>query len=205
MTAFDLSTFEAPLVVPELASGPVLLRPFAPSDLPLIRQAATDPYIPAITSVPSAYSDDEGRAFIERQHSRATDGHGYPFVIAEGVDPGRGLGGLGLWLQEIGDGRASIGYWIAPFARGKKLAGWALRGVVTFAFEVLCIPRLHLFIEPWNLASQATAEFAGFVQEALLHGWVRIHDEQHDAYAYSLLRQQWTPYDQLERAVTGDA
>jgi RimJ/RimL family protein N-acetyltransferase len=75
--------------------------------------------------------------------------------------------------------------------------------VVTFAFEVLAIPRLQLFIEPWNVASQATAEFAGFVQEALLHGWVRINHEQHDAYAYSLLRQKWTPY--APRVVTDDA
>ena len=60
MRTFDFSAFEAPLSVPQLQSGPVLLRPFLLSDLPLIRQAATDPYIPAVTSVPSTYSDDGG-------------------------------------------------------------------------------------------------------------------------------------------------
>ena len=190
MTAFDLSAFEAPLVIPELHSGPVTLRPFDLSDLQLIRQAATDPYIPTITSVPSSYSDDQGRAFIERQRSRAADGHGYPFVIADAATPGRGIGALGLWLHEIENGRASIGYWIAPSERGRMRAGWALRGAVTFAFETLAIPRLHLFIEPWNIASQRTAEFAGFTQEALLRGWERIGQAQHDAYSYVLLRQE---------------
>jgi [ribosomal protein S5]-alanine N-acetyltransferase len=192
MRAFDLSVFEPPLVVPRLRSGPALLRPFAPSDLPLIRQAGADPYIPLVTSIPSTYSDDGGRAFIERQQSRATDGHGYSFVIAKASDPARGLGGLGLWLHEIESGRASIGYWIAPGARGQNLAGWALRGVVGFAFDVLAIPRLHLFIEPWNIASQRTAEFAGFNEEALLRGWERIDGVQRDVYSYVLFRQEWS-------------
>jgi RimJ/RimL family protein N-acetyltransferase len=189
VTAFDLSTFDAPLAVPELHSGPIVLRPFDLSDLQLIRQASTDPYIPAITSVPSSYSDDEGRAFIERQQSRAADGHGYPFVIADTGTPGRGVGAVSLWLQEIDNGRASIGYWLAPAGRGKSRAGWALRGVVGFAFDVLAIPRLHLFIEPWNIASQRTAEFAGFTKEALLQGWERIDHAQHDVYSYVQLRR----------------
>lgn len=192
MSQFDLSTFAPPLRVPELHSGPAVLRPFTQGDLSLIREAAADPYIPTITSVPVAYSDDEGRAFIERQFARTRDGHGYPFVIAEATDPARGLGALGLWLREIESGRASIGYWLVPSARGRNLAGWALRGLVTFAFETLAIPRLHLFVEPWNVASQRTAESAGFFQEALLHGWERIEDAQHDAFSYALLRQEWS-------------
>jgi ribosomal-protein-alanine N-acetyltransferase len=191
MSSFDLSVFKAPLNVPELQRGPVLLRPFLASDLSLIRQAAMDPYIPAVTSVPSAYSDDGGRAFIERQQDQAIEGHGYPFVIADATDPRQGLGGLGLWLHEIESGRASIGYWVVPAARGRRLAGWALRGAVAFAFEVLSIPRLHLFIETWNIASQRTAEFAGFTQEALLQGWERINHVQRDVYAYAIFRDLW--------------
>jgi RimJ/RimL family protein N-acetyltransferase len=204
MSCFDLSVFEAPLTVPELQLGPVLLRPFVPSDLPLIRQAATDPYIPAVTSVPAAYSEDSGRDFIERQRDQAIDGHGYPFVIADSTDPRHGLGGLGLWLHEIESGRASIGYWVVPGARGKKRAGWALRGVVAFAFDVLAIPRLHLFIEPWNIASQRTAEFAGFTREALLQGWERINHVQRDVYAYALWRERWMTGRDAERTDAKD-
>ena len=67
----------------------------------------------------------------------------------------------------------------------------ALRAAATYAFEVLAIPRLQLFIEPWNAASQRTAEYGGFVQEALLRGWERISGTQHDAYCYALLQQDW--------------
>ena len=190
MRGFDLSVFEAPLTVPELRSGPVVLRPFALSDLPLIRQGATDPYITSITSVPSVCSDDAGRAYIERQRENAVDGHGFSFVIADAANRARGVGGLGIWLREIENGRATIGYWIAPSERGRRLAGWGLRGAVTFAFEVLAIPRLHLFIEPWNVASQRTALFAGFSHEAFLRGWERVDGEQRDAHSYALLRQE---------------
>jgi [ribosomal protein S5]-alanine N-acetyltransferase len=191
MKSFDLSVFEAPLNIPELQEGPICLRPFLLSDLSMIRQAGTDPYIPAVTSVPSDCSDDEGRAFIARQHHQASRGHGYSFAICEAADPHLGVGGLGLWLHEIESGRATIGYWVVPSARGRGLAGWALRGAVAFAFERLAIPRLHLFIEPWNMASQRTAEFAGFTREALLLGWERINDRQRDVYSYSQLREGW--------------
>ncbi len=191
MTTFDLDAFEPPLEVPELRGDSVVLRPFTQADLDLVRRAASDPYIPSITSVPADYSDAGGRAFIERQLEQALLGHGYPFVIAEATDPAVGVGSVGLWLREIESGRASIGYWLAPEARGQKLAAAALRLVRTYAFDVLAIPRLHLFVEPWNSASARTAEAAGFRREGLLHGWERIDDEQRDAISFALLREEW--------------
>jgi ribosomal-protein-alanine N-acetyltransferase len=193
MTTFDFDAFEPPLEVPELRSASVVLRPFtmADLDLDLVRCAATDPYIPTITSVPADYSDAEGRAFIARQFERAQLGHGYPFVIAEPTDPALGVGSVGLWLGEIESGRASVGYWLAPEVRGKKLAAEALRLLRTFAFDVLAIPRLHLFVEPWNSASARTAEEAGFRREGLLRGWERIDDEQHDVISFAVLREEW--------------
>ena len=68
MKSFDPGAFAPPLRVPRLSSPPVVLRPFAVSDLGLVRQASADPVIPSISSVPRTYTDDSGRAFIERQH-----------------------------------------------------------------------------------------------------------------------------------------
>ena len=191
MKAFDVDAFAPPLHVPSLAAPPVLLRPFAVSDLAMVRQASTDPLIPSITSVPRTYTDDAGRAFIERQHDRAVQGDGYSFVIAEDADPTSGVGSIGLWLQEIESGRASIGYWVVAGARGRGLAAHALRAVVEFAFGELAIPRLHLFVEPWNTASARTAEAGGFDREATLRGWERIDEEQRDADCFALLYDEW--------------
>ena len=194
MSAFDPAAFTPPLRVPELASPPLVLRPYAISDLAMVRQAAADPLIPSISSVPRTYTDDAGRAFIERQHARGAEGDGYSFVIAPEADPEAGIGSIGLWLQEIESGRASIGYWLvdertragpAPRAR---CGPWS-----SFAFGALSIPRLHLFVEPWNVASARTAEAAGFRREATLRGWERIDGAQHDADCFALLHAEWAP------------
>jgi [ribosomal protein S5]-alanine N-acetyltransferase len=192
MSTFDLAAFTPPLRVPQLASPPLVLRPYAVSDLAMVRQAAADPFIPSISSVPRTYTDDAGRAFIERQHARGAEGDGYSFVIAPEDDPKTGIGSIGLWLQEIESGRASIGYWLLAGARGRGLGAQALRAVVSFAFEALHVPRLHLFVEPWNVASARTAEAAGFHREATLRGWERIDGEQRDADCFALLRSRWT-------------
>jgi RimJ/RimL family protein N-acetyltransferase len=195
MTAFDPDALTPPLDVPTLVAPPVVLRPYAPSDLPLVRQAAADPLIPSISSIPRQYSDDAGRGFIQRQHARSTEGDGYSFVIAGAAEPTTGIGSIGLWLRDIDSGRASIGYWLIASARGHGLAAEALRAIVSFAFGELRIPRLHLFVEPWNIASARTAEAAGFGREAALRGWERIDGEQHDVECFALLWTEWAAHD----------
>jgi [ribosomal protein S5]-alanine N-acetyltransferase len=191
MSAFDLTAFTPPLRVPELVCPPVVLRPFALSDLAMVRQASADTLIPSISSVPRRYTDDAGRAFIARQNARDAEGDGYSFVIALHDEPKAGIGSIGLWLQDIESGRASIGYWLVAGARGHGLAAHALGAVVSFAFGALSIPRLHLFVEPWNTASARTAEAAGFAREATLRGWERIDGEQRDADCFALLHSEW--------------
>jgi RimJ/RimL family protein N-acetyltransferase len=195
MTTFNLAAFTPPLHVPTLVAPPVVLRPYAVSDLALVRQASEDPLIPSISSVPRQYTKDGGRAFIERQHARSTEGDGYSFVIAPDTEPKTGLGSIGLWLREIDSGRASIGYWLVAGARGRGLAAHALRAVVSFAFGELRIPRLHLFVEPWNMASARTAEAVGFGREAALRGWERIDGEQHDVDCFALLLTEWPGHE----------
>jgi [ribosomal protein S5]-alanine N-acetyltransferase len=193
VSTFDPAGFTPPLRVPELICPPLVLRPFTVADLALVRQAAADPFIPSISSVPRAYTDDAGRAFVARQHARAAEGDGFSFAIAHDVDPKAGIGSIGLWLQEIESGRASIGYWLVASARGHGHAARALRALVSFAFEALSIPRLHLFVEPWNVASARTAADVGFRREATLRGWERIDGEQRDADCFALLHSEWTP------------
>jgi RimJ/RimL family protein N-acetyltransferase len=189
---FSLSVFEPPLALPVLECGPVVLRPFAPEDATMVMEASRDPYIPSITSLAPGATAADADTFIARQLERATGGHGYSLVIADADDPARGVGSVGLWLRDIENGRATIGYWVVAPARGRGVARDALRGLVGFAFNDLAIPRLQLYIEPWNVASVRTAEGAGFGWEATLRGWERIGTEQHDADCYALLRHEWT-------------
>jgi RimJ/RimL family protein N-acetyltransferase len=192
MTVFDPGALAPPLRVPVLHGREVVLRPWSISDLTLVRQGSADPLVPSISSIPRRYSDDTGRAFIERQLRRAAEGDGISFVIAEESEPAAGIGSIGLWLHEIESGRASVGYWLLERFRGRRLATDALRTVVDYAVRGPGIPRLHLFVESWNVASVRTAEAAGFMREATLRGWERIDGEQRDADCFALLSQEWS-------------
>lgn len=176
-----------PLTVPSMSAGPdFVLRPWEMSDLPLIREAAQDPYIPLITTVPSRYSDRAAEEFVRRQWDRAATGAGYPFAIVRSRDR-RPVGAIGLWLRDLPEGRASIGYWMVPYGRGQGVTRGALRTVTGWALRDLGIPRLQLFIEPWNTASARIAVDVGYRHEGLLRGWQQVGDERRDMAVYGLL------------------
>lgn len=108
-----------PVTVPSMSAGPdFVLRPWEMSDLPLVREASQDPYIPLITTIPARYSDAAAEAFVRRQWERAATGAGYPFAIVRSRDR-RPVGSIGLWLRELPEGRASIGYWMVASGRGQ--------------------------------------------------------------------------------------
>lgn len=174
------------LVVPTLEAGPVRLRPFRLTDVEAVRGASQDEHIVSITTVPSRFSEDEGRLFILRQWRRATDGTGYSFAIADAATD-QAIGLMGLWLRDIDQGRAYLGYWVASAGRGQGAARQALTTVAHWAFDQLQIPRLELYVEPWNEASIRTAERAGFQREGLLRSWQVVGAKRADMWMYSLL------------------
>ncbi|MFJ3295806.1 GNAT family N-acetyltransferase [Streptomyces bacillaris] len=190
-----------PVTVPSMSAGPdFVLRPWEMSDLPLVREASQDPYIPLITTIPARYSDAAAEAFVRRQWERAATGAGYPFAIVRSRDR-RPVGSIGLWLRELPEGRASIGYWMVASGRGQGVTRAALRTVTSWALRDLGIPRLQLFTEPWNTASARIAVDVGYRREGLLRGWQRVGDERRDMAVYGLLNTDG-PAD--GRAVTAD-
>ena len=148
--------------MPILEAPGLRLRPFAMSDLALIAEAAGDPYIVAVTTVPAEYTAEGGRAFIEQQWSRSDTGEGRSWAITRASDD-VAVGQIGLWPERataLGP-RASIGYWVAPSARGHGIASRALDAVTEFAASE-GVRTCELYIEPWNTASTRTALNAGY-------------------------------------------
>lgn len=174
------------LTVPRLAAGPYVLRAFVPGDLGLVREAAADPYIPLVTTVPCPFTREAGLAFIARQHARVRDGEGYPMVIVDRVGD-RAVGSIGVWLRDVSAGRVSVGYWVVPSARGRGAASHALIAAAAWALTDLPIVRVELFVEPDNAASIRTAERAGFVREGLLRRWQVIGETWRDMVVFSRL------------------
>lgn len=164
--------------------GPVRLRPFRDTDLALVAELATDPYVGLIGTVPVPFSVPEGLAYLARQHQRLVDGTGYSFaVVASGS--GEAVGTAGLWLREREQGWATAGYTIAPRARGRGLAAAALAALTEFAWTDPVLQRIELYIEPGNAASLRTAERCGYVCEALLADHAEIGGRHRDMLRYA--------------------
>ena len=178
----------APLEPFVVRDSHVCLRPWAVGDLSCVADAAADPFIPTLTTVPAEFTTASGLGFIERQHARLRTGEGWALAIAE-PHSDEAVGHIGLWLPQIRKGRAEIGYWIRPTARGHGFAAAALGLLSAWAFEHLTVHRLSLFIEPWNVASIRTAERADFTREALLEQWEVVGDEPKDMWCFVRLRE----------------
>jgi RimJ/RimL family protein N-acetyltransferase len=176
---------EVPAVLPS-ADG-VVLRPFDTGDVAMLRDLATDSYVPLIGSLPADASEQQALDFIERQHSRWRTGVGYSFCVAD-LAGGRALGTAGLWLGDLAQGRASAGYTVAPGARRRGVASRALRALTSFGWTLPELFRIELYVEPWNAGSIRTAEAAGYVREGLLRSHQPIAGRRVDMLLYAAVR-----------------
>src|SRR4051812_50081358 len=85
---------------------------------------ATDPYVSLIGTLPAHATEEQALAWIERNRGRWAEGLGFSFAVAE-AGTGRAIGQLGLWLGDLDQGRAQIGYFGMPRARGRRVAAGA--------------------------------------------------------------------------------
>jgi RimJ/RimL family protein N-acetyltransferase len=72
-------------------------------------------------------------------------------------------------------------------ARGRGAAALAVAALAGWALGELGIPRVELYVEPWNSASIRSAERAGFRREGLLRSWQELDGERKDMLMYSRL------------------
>lgn len=153
----------------------------------MVRDLATDPYVPLVGTLPANADDDAARAWVRRQQGRHTEGAGFSFTITD-ARTGAPVGNCGLWLRQLAEGRASAGYAIAPSARGRGLAADALAALTGFGWTLPGLHRIELYIEPWNLASVRSAERAGFQREGLLRSHQEIDGRRRDMLLYATVR-----------------
>ncbi|SDS59423.1 Protein N-acetyltransferase, RimJ/RimL family [Friedmanniella luteola] len=166
----------------------MLLRAFrVDADEPMVRDLATDPYVPLIGSLPAEATRAEARDWLVRNRGRWSEGRGFSFAVADAAT-GEAVGSAGLWLAEIAHGRASAGYAIAPRYRGHGLAADALTALTAFAWTLPALHRVELYIEPDNRASVRTAERAGYVCEGRLRSHQEIGGRRRDMLLHAVVR-----------------
>lgn len=164
-----------------------MLRSFRDTDLDAVLEAANDPLIPLITTIPDDVDTAGALAYIGRQRDRLAAGIGYSFAVADRRDPDDAVGQIGLWLRDAGSGRGRIGYWIRPSSRRRGLAADALATLVDWAAGLAWVHRLELLVEPGNEGSWRAAESAGFQLEGVLRAFEPIGGEHRDMAMYAYI------------------
>jgi len=171
---------------PQLQSDVVRLRRWEYRDLPCIEAASMDPKIPQGTTIPAVYTDDEGRAFIDRQWARQTSGQGLSLAIADlDTDIAKGLVFLGL---DRTGGHCQLGYWLIPDARGSRRGTEAVGLASNWVLTHTDIHRLVAQVVPDNAPSLALLRSLGFAEEGVLRSWLWIEGEAVDVVQFSLLQ-----------------
>lgn len=175
---------EAPVV---LTDGAVTLRAFEDGDVPAVLLACQDPVIARFVPVPQPYTEETARGFVARRKSDWAGEVERSFAITDSTT-GELLGAIARHLRA--DHRAEIGYWLAPWARGRGAATRALRLVRDWSFDVGGLVRLELFTHPDNDASGRVALRAGFYREGVRRGWdLDRSGRPEDSVFYALLRE----------------
>ncbi|MFC5149674.1 GNAT family N-acetyltransferase [Streptomyces aureoversilis] len=174
----------------ELTTDRLLLRPFAPSDADAVHAACQDPDIPRYTSVPSPYTPEDARIFIEETCPagwRDDTLYTWGAFTREG---GRLAGSMCLVrLAQLRspERQAELGYWTAKEQRGRGYTAEAARAVARWAFGTLGVERMEWYAEAGNEGSRAVALKTGFRMEGVMRSKIVYGGTRRDAWTGSLL------------------
>jgi RimJ/RimL family protein N-acetyltransferase len=156
-----------------IEAGSVTLRQLGPGDIADITAACNNALIQRfLPHLPRPYAEADARAFaLEFAPAQWAVG-GAQFAIA---DPrtDRLLGCVGVHPR--GRSAAEIGYWVAPWGRGRGAATGAARAASGWAFKQ-GYARLEIRTDLANGPSQRVAIAAGYAREGIQRGGGQGHD-----------------------------
>jgi RimJ/RimL family protein N-acetyltransferase len=157
---------------PPLADQVVLLRPWRETDAPAAFVAFSDPVVQRFSwpQPPPCSEEDTRGYFAELEEARAL-GEELHLALVRPGDASVVLGGGSVYDVRREQGCASVGYWLAPDARGRGIATHAVRLLARWAFTELGLARLEVTCSPDNEASQRVGSVAPHARR----GWPPRH------------------------------
>jgi RimJ/RimL family protein N-acetyltransferase len=153
----------------ELTTGDGLaLRAWQPDDAEDVLRACQDPLIQRWTMVPVPYLREHAEDYTGASTRAAWAAQTSAPLGVFDARTGDMLGSSGLVALDLPNRNAELGTWVAPWARGRRVAERAGRAVAHWAFEVLGLRKLIWRAEIGNHASRLSAERIGFLFEGVV-------------------------------------
>jgi RimJ/RimL family protein N-acetyltransferase len=163
------------------------LRPWRPDDAEEVFRACQDPLIQRWTAVPVPYLREHAESFTSVQSAQAwQEGTGAPLGVFDAAS-GVLLGASGLVSIDQASGVGEVGYWTAPWARGRRVAERSARAVVRWALHILGLRRVVWRAEVGNHASRLVAARIGVRMEGVARAGLNGRAGWRDAWVGAVL------------------
>jgi ribosomal-protein-alanine N-acetyltransferase len=169
MTEFDFSTF------PTLATPRLILRQSTPGDTADLFSFHSDPEVQKYDSDPPMREIDEAVGAIEHGRQMFASKEAIIWGI-ELREESRLIGGIGFYFWGRVYYKTDMGYTVArPYWR-RGIATEAIRAVMQFAFETLCLHRINVDTRMDNIASVRLMQKLGFRHEGVRRECIHSQD-----------------------------
>lgn len=142
----------------------IRLREVSVDDADWIHRACQDPEIQRWTTVPRPYTLDHARFFVGDTTLE------YRRWVIDDAETNEPSGLLGIHSVQPDTGEADIGYWVAPWGRGRGVGSAAVRAMTDIVRTEEDMSRLVAYVAAENLASQSVVRRAGFIEVARQEG-----------------------------------
>ncbi|HQR17204.1 MAG TPA: GNAT family N-acetyltransferase [Gemmatimonadales bacterium] len=172
--------------LPRLATGRLVLRPFAPADAGDVQRLAGAREIAATTlTVPHPYPDGAAEEWIATHAGAWVERRGLTLAVTLRED-GALVGAVGLALV-MADRRAELGYWIGVPWWNRGFATEASRALLDFGFGTLGLHRIMARHMARNEASGRVMQKLGMLREGTLRHHVLKWGTFEDLVVYAVL------------------
>ncbi|NHN57198.1 GNAT family N-acetyltransferase [Calidifontibacter sp. DB0510] len=172
-----------------LHAADLRLRPVTEDDIDPIFRACQDAETLRWLPLPQPYTEQVAATFVrEIAPAQQEAGTGLLRVIDHG-----GFAGLvdlkaTNWRSQVSE----IGYWVAPWARGRGLAGRSAALLADWGLRTQDLQRVEIRAATGNLASQKAAVAAGFTREGVARSAGIVHGGRVDLVIFGRIRADLT-------------
>lgn len=147
-----------------------MLRPWRAADVPAAARAARDPAIRRYSHLPEPFDRSAVTAWVEGMAAERAAGRALRLVIGDAQRPELLLGAIALFDLRRDRAEGEIGYWLAPGARGRGLAGRAVGLLAGWALARHGLERVLATVDPDNDPSRRVLAGCGFRETGIRDG-----------------------------------
>lgn len=173
----------------ELSDDRLLLRLPAGADVDQIMRACQDEVLQRWIPVPVPYEREHAAQWVGESPRCWADDEELRWVVTDRAS-GEVLGALGLHPRD--ETMREIGYWAAPWARGRGVMTAAGRLACRWGFDDLGLARIEWWANVGNDASRRVADRLGFTFEGTCRARLLHRGERVDGWVAGLLPGELT-------------